>query len=264
MAPRRTSVDGKRDLGCRLRQSELSVRPCVHDLVRRVGAGGSAVCNVDARHRREVGPGAGGTVEHATADHRVHEEAGIGHRNDVLRLRPRGSAVVGLHEGVRSGQRASAEVREERVDDPVAVSSDRTAVVRTMRSVRRRRRDLLVAPGDAAVGGRRDDRKQRKCIAAAQAVEVHVADVHVPEEGTRRGVSAQICSLSSPAVADACVATKDGLDQFCCCATRAGVTLSMEETVTANVLLFPPPILVSVRFVASVEKYRREPFAQEK
>jgi hypothetical protein len=84
----------------------------------------------------------------------------------------------------------------------------------------------------------------------------------LPKNGLLLALSAQICSLSRPAEAAMCAGTKNGLDQFDWSATRAGVGLSMCETVMASVELMPPRwILVSVRFVASVERCSREPFA---
>jgi hypothetical protein len=78
-------------------------------------------------------------------------------------------------------------------------------------------------------------------------------------------LSAQICSLSRPAEAATCAGTKYGRDQLAWLAIRWGVTLSMWETVIAKLEFWPPcSILVSVRLVARVEKYRREPLAHEK
>ena len=66
-------------------------------------------------------------------------------------------------------------------------------------------------------------------------------------------MSAHTCSLSRPAEAAMLAGTKYGFDQFDWSATRAGVRLSMCETVIPVEPLTPPCwILVSVRFVASV------------
>ena len=75
----------------------------------------------------------------------------------------------------------------------------------------------------------------------------------LPKNGLLAALSAQTCSLSRPDAAEMCAPTKYGFDQFFWSATRAGVRLSMCETVMAVSALMPPcSILVSVRFVASV------------
>jgi hypothetical protein len=71
-------------------------------------------------------------------------------------------------------------------------------------------------------------------------------------------LSAQICSLSSPAEVATWGAAKKGFDQFPCTWRRLGETLSMWETVIASVLFWPfcvsgpLEMTVSVRFVARV------------
>jgi hypothetical protein len=76
-------------------------------------------------------------------------------------------------------------------------------------------------------------------------------------------LSAQTCSLSSPAEAATWGAAKYGLDQLAWFATRACVMLSMCDTVTAKVLFWLFPMTVSFRFVARLEKYRRSPLSHE-
>ena len=58
--------------------------------------------------------------------------------------------------------------------------------------------------------------------------------------------------------------TKYGFDQFDWSAIRCSVTSSMCETVMAKVEFTPPCLMiVSVRFVARVEKYSRDPLSHE-
>jgi hypothetical protein len=54
-----------------------------------------------------------------------------------------------------------------------------------------------------------------------------------------------------------------GWDQLACEAMRWGVTLSMWETVTPKALLKGAPMRVSVRLVARLAAYSREPLAHE-
>jgi hypothetical protein len=77
----------------------------------------------------------------------------------------------------------------------------------------------------------------------------------LPKKGLEAALSAQICSLSKPAVGEIFAGTKYGRDQLLWSWTRSAVTSSMCETVRAKLLLIPlRSIGVSVRFVAIVEK----------
>src|SRR5437867_12424433 len=85
-----------------------------------------------------------------------------------------------------------------------------------------------------------------------------------PKNGLEEALSAQTCSLSSPAEASTCAGTKYGLDQLAWSWIRSSVTSSMCETVMANVEFTPPCLMiVSVRFVAKVDTYSRDPLSHE-
>src|SRR4029079_687791 len=70
-APGGTGVRGVGEEGDLLVQAEPTVAPDVDDLVRRVGAGGRAVGDVDRWHRQQVDPGTGAAIGDTAAGDRV-------------------------------------------------------------------------------------------------------------------------------------------------------------------------------------------------